>query len=187
MGINRARVTPRCKTSSGKLVPGIRTTAGRIVTLTKTLGIMALLSVEMSADAQVDHQAGTSNKKHVHLNKHTMSNQEILSTANEAITKGDYEGYLSYCAENTDWTFEGEQRLIGKEAVRQYMKRTYLTPPVFTTDKMIASEDYVVAMGTIVLPDAQGRSVRYSYCDVWRFKDGKLAGLNAYVVPEEMK
>ncbi|RYD53178.1 MAG: nuclear transport factor 2 family protein [Sphingobacteriales bacterium] len=111
-----------------------------------------------------------------------MNNQALLTAANAAIANGDYEGYLAFCAENSEWTFEGEQQLIGKEAIRQYMKRTYRTPPVFTTDKMIASEDYVIAMGMITLLNAQGQPTRYSYCDVWRFKDGKMIELNAYVV-----
>jgi ketosteroid isomerase-like protein len=65
------------------------------------------------------------------------------------------------------------------------MLDTYRQPPRFTTDRLIAEGDSVVALGQIELPDASGRPVHYEYCDVWQLRDGKLAGLRAFVV--EMK
>jgi uncharacterized protein len=56
-------------------------------------------------------------------NKMNLSNKLILENANEAVTKGDYEGFLSFCTDDTLWTFVGEQTLRGKEAVRQYMAK----------------------------------------------------------------
>ncbi|WP_158275185.1 hypothetical protein [Pedobacter sp. HMWF019] len=38
-------------------------------------------------------------------------NKIILELVNTAITKGDYEGFLAICTENTKWTFAGEQTL----------------------------------------------------------------------------
>lgn len=51
----------------------------------------------------------------------TEQNKQTLELANAAVTSGDYEGFLSYCTEDTIWTFVGEQTLQGKEAVRDYM------------------------------------------------------------------
>ncbi len=58
-------------------------------------------------------------------------NKEILESANSAITKGDYEGFLSFCSDDVTWIFVGDQTLTGKEAVREYMARTYLEPQSF--------------------------------------------------------
>jgi ketosteroid isomerase-like protein len=111
-----------------------------------------------------------------------MNNKQILETANAAITKGDYEVFLSFCADDTVWTFVGEQTLRGKEAVRQYMAATYLEPPKFRVENLIAEGDFVTALGKIDLKDIAGNVTNYSYCDVWRFRDGKMTELTAFVV-----
>jgi uncharacterized protein (TIGR02246 family) len=56
------------------------------------------------------------------------SNKAILEKANAAVTNGDYESFLSFCTEDTEWTFLGDQTLQGKEAVRKYMATAYLEP-----------------------------------------------------------
>jgi uncharacterized protein len=109
-------------------------------------------------------------------------NKEILRAANAAITQGDYEGFLAFCAEETEWTFVGERTLKGKEAVRQWMAETYQEPPKFAVAHLIAEGDFVVALGEITTRDEHGKAVPSSYCDVWRFRDGKLIELKAFVV-----
>ncbi|MEJ2880983.1 nuclear transport factor 2 family protein [Pedobacter sp. GR22-6] len=108
--------------------------------------------------------------------------KSILETANAAITVGDYEGFLSYCTEDTLWNFVGEQVLKGKEQVREYMLKTYQEPPKFKVKQLIAGTDHVVAMGVISLTNAEGKLIDYNYCDVWKLKDGKLHELDAYVL-----
>ena len=109
------------------------------------------------------------------------SYKEILEQANAAIAQGDFEGFLAHCTEDTEWTFEGERTLRGKEAVRQWMKATYREPPRFRVDRMIAEGDTVVALGEITLEDDAGKATRYVYCDVWRFRGGRMAELRAFV------
>jgi hypothetical protein len=36
---------------------------------------------------------------------------------------------LSFCTDDTEWTFVGDKTLKGKEAVRQWMATTYIEPP----------------------------------------------------------
>jgi uncharacterized protein (TIGR02246 family) len=110
------------------------------------------------------------------------ANKQVLQQANAAIVRGDYEGFLSFCTEDTVWTFEGDKSLQGKEAVRQWMAGAYVEPPVFELHRMIADGDFVAALGEITLKDEQGRAVRHAYCDVWRFRGGLMAGLQAFVV-----
>ena len=110
------------------------------------------------------------------------TNKQILEEANAAITKGDYEGFLISCTDDTTWTFVGEQTLQGKEAVREYMAATYLEPPKFMVEQLIAEGDFVTALGKIDMKDATGEMASYAYCDVWRFRDGKMAELTAFVI-----
>lgn len=112
----------------------------------------------------------------------TQKNKATLMLANEAISKGDHEAFLNYCTEDTHWHFLGDKVLNGKEEVRNWMKETYLEPPVFEVINLIAEGDFVTAIGTICLKDADGNSTQNSYCDVWRFQNGKLAALCAFVV-----
>src|SRR5688572_14569730 len=109
-------------------------------------------------------------------------NKTILQQANAAVVKGDHEGFLSHCTDDVVWTFVGEQTLEGKEAVRRYMNQTYTEPPTFQVDHLLADGDFVIALGKIDAKDEAGRTVRSSYCDVWRVRDGKLAELRAFVI-----
>ena len=109
-------------------------------------------------------------------------NKAILKQANAAVVKGDYEGFLSHCTEDVAWTFVGDQILKGKEAVRRYMNATYIEPPQFVVEFLIAEGDFVTAVGEIDVKDETGKTVHSAYCDVWRIRDGKLAELRAFVV-----
>lgn len=112
-------------------------------------------------------------------------NKEILKKGNAAIAKGDNEGFLKYCTEDTKWTFVGEQVLHGKEAVRQWMASAYTKPPKFDVRNLIAENDFVTALGYITITDDDGMENQYAYCDVWRFREGKMAELLAFVIKSE--
>ncbi|HYE17417.1 MAG TPA: nuclear transport factor 2 family protein [Tepidisphaeraceae bacterium] len=109
-------------------------------------------------------------------------NKAVLTRANAAVSTGDYEGFLSHCTDDVVWDFVGDRVLGGKAAVRAYMRATYVEPPRFRVDRLIAEGEYVTAVGEIELPDDAGKLVRYAYCDVWRVRDGRLAELRAFVV-----
>nr|WP_294947449.1 nuclear transport factor 2 family protein [uncultured Mucilaginibacter sp.] len=111
-----------------------------------------------------------------------LNNKEILEKANACVTKGDNEGFLAFCTEDVKWEFVGDQTLNGKEAVREYMASTYTEPPKFDVENLIAGDEFVVAMGNINMKDESGSVIHYAYCDVWHFRDGKIAELKAFVI-----
>lgn len=115
------------------------------------------------------------------------NNKEILEKANAAITEGDYEGFLSFCTDDTEWTFVGDETLRGKQAVRQYMAMAYAEPPKFMVEDLIAEGNFVTAIGKISMKDKDGKLIDYSYCDVWRFHNDKMAALRAFVIRTESK
>ena len=109
-------------------------------------------------------------------------NKATLEKANAAITKGNHEEFLQYLTDDTHWTFVGDRILEGKEAVRQYIAKAYIEPPIFDVKNLIAENDFVTAVGNIRLKNQNGKTTGYSYCDVWRFREGKMAELTAFVV-----
>ncbi len=113
------------------------------------------------------------------------TNKSILLKGNAAVSEGNYEGFLSLCTEDTIWTFVGEQTLKGKEAVRQWMLKTYIEPPKLTVAHLIAEGDFLTAVGNVSMKDKDGKVNHYSYCDVWRFLDGKMVELSAFVIKTE--
>lgn len=110
------------------------------------------------------------------------NNKQILEEANAAISKGDYDGFLKFCTNDTTWNFIGDRVLKGKEAVREWMSTAYIEPPKFNVKHLIAENDFVTALGEITMKNENGKSVQYSYCDVWKFRDGKMHELNAFVI-----
>ncbi|WP_307579895.1 nuclear transport factor 2 family protein [Variovorax paradoxus] len=109
-------------------------------------------------------------------------NKTVLLKANAAISKLDFEGFLKFCTDDVKWTMVGEQTIDGKEAVRSWMKETYVEAPDFDAKTLIAEGDWLAALGEISIKDQDGSVTRSSYCDIWRFRDGKMAELKAYVV-----
>lgn len=74
------------------------------------------------------------------------------------------------------------QDLRGKDAVRQWMAATYKEPPKFIVSNLIAEGDFVTALGNITMKDEDDKEAHYSYCDVWRFRNGKMVELIAFVI-----
>jgi len=113
-----------------------------------------------------------------------LNNKAILEKANAAVAAGDNEGFLAFCTEDTKWEFVGEYTLLGKQAIRQYMAKAYQEPPVFKSSEIVSEGDFVTAIGKIALKNDEGKMISYSFCDVWRFREGKMAELQAFVIPE---
>ncbi len=111
-----------------------------------------------------------------------MDHKSILLETNKAITEGDHEKFLSYCTADTRWIFVGDQTLKGIDEVRKYISEAYTTPPKFKVDLMIEEGDYLTAMGTISLLNENSEWQDFEYCDVWKFENGKMAELKAFVV-----
>jgi ketosteroid isomerase-like protein len=113
----------------------------------------------------------------------SLDNKAILLKANAAITDGNHEAFLAFCTDDTEWEFVGDQTLHGKQAVRAYLKKVYVEPPKFMVGNLIAEGDYLTAIGKISLKDENGQLTNYDYCDVWQFREGKMAKLKAFVTP----
>ena len=112
-------------------------------------------------------------------------NKAILEKANAAVARGDYGKFASFCTEDTEWTFVGDKVLKGKQAVEKWMTAEYIEPPVNNVTDLIAEGDFLTAIGEIKVKNKDGKTDVFSYCDVWRFRDGKMAELRAFVIEKK--
>ena len=69
--------------------------------------------------------------------------------------------------------------------VRNYMKEFYWKPSVFTVDTTVEKDNFVIVTGQITLKSKDGADTHYDYCDVWKFENGKMAGVKAYVIEKK--
>ena len=110
-------------------------------------------------------------------------NKEIVGKINDSFAEGNTDGFLSYCADDIEWTMIGDQTVIGKDAIREFMKSMEgAEPPTFNFDKTVAEGDLVVSNGDMKMKGKDGTVEPYSYCDIYTFRDGKISELRSYVV-----
>lgn len=111
----------------------------------------------------------------------SVTNKTAVEEINAAFAANDIETFLSFCAEDVEWTIVGERSIQGKEEIRAWMGSMDIGPPQFTVDETIAESDSVVVHGSMIMVD-DGKPASYSYCDIYRFRDGKVVKLTSFVV-----
>lgn len=50
---------------------------------------------------------------------------------------------------------------------------------------LIAENEFVTAIGNITMTDEGGKTAEHFYCDIWRFREGKMVELTAFVIEEK--
>lgn len=116
------------------------------------------------------------------------NNKAIVQKINTKLAEGDFETFLTACADDVQWTIVGEPPLKGKEAIRQFissMAKENADAPQFKVDAVFGEGDFVAAHGPMTMKDKDGKFGPYRYCDIYRFRNGKIAEQTSYVVKTE--
>jgi ketosteroid isomerase-like protein len=109
------------------------------------------------------------------------TNREIVEKVNTAFSENKPEVFLNYCDENVEWTMVGDRTVSGKPAIRKFMSSMEgMAPPKFTVDEIIEGGNSIACYGDMTMADENGKDTAYSYCDVYRFHDGKIKALRSY-------
>ena len=109
--------------------------------------------------------------------------KEIVERANASFEENNLEGFLELCAEDVEWKMVGDKTSKGKDAIRQWMSSMgEMEPPKITNENQIVEGERVAAYGAMTMKNEKGETDSYGYCDIYRFKDGKIAELSSYVV-----
>lgn len=114
-------------------------------------------------------------------------NKEIVEKVNATFAEGGVEGFLSQCADDVVWTMVGSKTTKGKNAIREWLTSMDMEPPKFTVNKIIGEGDFVTAYGDMTMTDKDGKVVPYAYCDIYRFREGKIIELTSFVIKTEAK
>lgn len=114
-------------------------------------------------------------------------NKEIVEKVNESFAEGGVEGFLSQCTDDVVWTITGDRSVKGKNAIREWISSLDIEPPKLTVDNIVAEGDFVTAYGNMTMKEKDGKTVPYAYCDIYRFRRGKIAELNSFVIKTEGK
>lgn len=85
-----------------------------------------------------------------------MTNRETLEKANKAFCNGDYEELLTYCTEDTKWTYIGDCTLDGKENVHEFLLSAY-ADTTFGIEKYVEDGDTIITIGRIKLMNKNGK------------------------------
>src|SRR5918994_7747643 len=103
--------------------------------------------------------------------------KEIVEKVNAAFAQNSVEGFLSFCADDVEFTMVGDKTVKGKEAIRQWMASMDAEPPRITIDRVIGEGEFVAAHGNVTMNDKTGKAVPYAFCDIYRFRGDKIVEL----------
>lgn len=109
-------------------------------------------------------------------------NKEIVEKVNAAFAENNMEGFLSFCADEIEWTMVGEKSVKGKRAIRRWLESMDMEPPKFTVDAVIAEGDFVAAHGSMIMKEKDGKASPYAYCDIYRFRNARIIQLLSFII-----
>ncbi|HZG23363.1 MAG TPA: nuclear transport factor 2 family protein [Chitinophagaceae bacterium] len=100
----------------------------------------------------------------------------------EEFAKGNLEFSAIYLADDIKWNILGNSPITGKDQVLEVSKMLQLESfPVITIKNTVAEGDYVVVESTGEAKTKKGKPYNQTYCDVFRFNDGKLQEITTYL------
>jgi uncharacterized protein len=115
------------------------------------------------------------------------NHKETVNKVNAAFAANELEGFLSLCTDDVQWTMVGDRTVKGKDAIRNWMTPMMTEPPKFTVLELIADGEFVTGYGDMTMKDKDGSVSPYSYCDVYRFREDKIAELRSFVIKTDGK
>ena len=116
----------------------------------------------------------------------------IVEKADEAFASNKPEDFLVLCADEILWRMVGEETAEGKEEVRKWMSigmddgDSTFDPPRIRYTNVIEENQSVAVYGEMEIIKKSGEVSKFSYCDIYRFKDEKIIKLTSFVIPSEL-
>jgi ketosteroid isomerase-like protein len=113
------------------------------------------------------------------------SNKELLLRANDALSNGRIEEFLTYCAPEVTMGWPGSPAVWhGPEEIRKNMSPMMANGPAFKVHVL----DYIVegnagmGHGTMKMELADGSEQTLYFSDVYHFRNGKIIKITSYML-----
>jgi uncharacterized protein len=85
-------------------------------------------------------------------------------------------------ADDIKWNILGENSITGKQQVLEVSKMIHLESlPIITIKNIVAEGNYVVIESTGEAKTKKGTQYNQTYCDIFRFNEGKLKEVTTYL------
>ncbi len=113
-----------------------------------------------------------------------MSNKDTVEFYMESFRQSDHEKILSCLTDDVVWNIHGHTSLQGKEQFDAEIENdAFEGKPEITLLRMIEEKDVVVAEGIVIAKPKNNDPVNLAFCDVFEFREGKIAKLTSYLTP----
>ncbi len=116
----------------------------------------------------------------------SQEHKDIVKKVDEAFTNNSMEDFFALCADDVEWTMAGEGSHKGLDNIREWMRSVHegheAPAPKIMATKMIADGESVASYGKMSMKDRDGNDSQFDYCDIYNFRDGKIAKLRSFVV-----
>jgi ketosteroid isomerase-like protein len=109
--------------------------------------------------------------------------KDLVLTYMEGFRRSDHALILSCLTDDVVWELPGYATLSGKDAFdREIENDAFEGSPTLTVDRLVEEDDAVVAVGGGQAAKKGGGVLRFVFCDVFTFTDGKISRLESYLV-----
>jgi uncharacterized protein len=110
------------------------------------------------------------------------TNSQLQIKISESFAEGNFEFAEKYLADDIKWNILGENSITGKQQVLEVSKMIHLESfPIITIKNIVADGDYVVIESSGQATTKKGKQYNQTYCDVFRFDEGKLKEITTYL------
>lgn len=101
----------------------------------------------------------------------------------ESYERLDYEDIKSTLSPDVEWIAPGLFHVHGVKAFMEEAARTELTGiPEITTNRLLESNDVVIAEGIVVIKSKSEEVVKISFCDLFEIENAKIKKLISYLM-----
>lgn len=113
----------------------------------------------------------------------SLQNEAAVKAINDAFAENNVEAFLDQCHDDVTWTMIGNKVNHGKDEIRRFMSgHPEMEPPKFTVEDLFSSDERVVCWGDMTMNNEIGEEKKYSYCDIYNFRNGKVTDFRSFVV-----
>ena len=115
-------------------------------------------------------------------NTNNYGKKQLHKKISEEFANGNIAFVSHYLADNVKWNILGNLPIIGKEEVIEVSKMSQLQSfPIIAIKNIITESDHVVIESTGVAKTKEGKQYNQTYCDVFKFSEGKLQEITTYL------